>query len=155
MAFPATLSHRAGLSRNVISQLRVGNQHKMGPSGVRSLLFEMHTLHFNILQAQYCEAIFELVHGHQLLRSGQTQSSLHSYLSETFPSFGTFSDSQHYAGFVPSEHYLVEMMNKAIENEEAEADQHTACLGPDQIAMDDSHKVCIFIYLKLWSNLIS
>lgn len=33
------------------------------------------------------------------------------------------------------------MMNKAIECEEADANQHTACLGPDQIAIDDSHKV--------------
>ncbi|KAF8190775.1 hypothetical protein BJ912DRAFT_1058509 [Pholiota molesta] len=33
------------------------------------------------------------------------------------------------------------MMNKAIERDEADANQHTACLAPDQIAIDDSHKV--------------
>jgi hypothetical protein len=51
---------------------------------------------------------------------------------------------QQYAGFVPSEYYLANIMNKAIELKEAEADQHTACLGPDQIAIDNSHKVCIY-----------
>ena len=64
LSFPATLSRKSGLSRNVMSQLRVGNQHKMGPTGVRSQLFEMHTLHFNILQAQYVEALFEQVRCH-------------------------------------------------------------------------------------------
>ena len=141
LAFPAILSRKGGLSRNVISQLRVGNQHKMGPSGVRSLLFEMHTLRFNILQAQYVEAVFDVVRGHQLADSGSTQSSLHSYMSTHFPSFGNFSDQQRYAGFVPSEYYLADMMNKVIEQDEAQANQHTACLGPDQISIDDSHKV--------------
>jgi hypothetical protein len=140
LAFPATLSHRGGLSKNVITQLRVCNQHKMGPSGVRSLLYETHTLHFSVLKAQYCEAIFELVRGRQL-QTGETQSTLHSYLSEKYPSFGNFSDPQQYAAVVPSTHYLADMMNKAIELDEAEANQHTACLGPDQLAMDDSHKV--------------
>jgi hypothetical protein len=61
LSFPAVLSRKSGLSRNVISQLRVGNQHKMGPTGVRSLLLEMHTMRFNILQVQYMEALFEQV----------------------------------------------------------------------------------------------
>ena len=113
----------------------------MGPSGIRSLLFETHTLHFNILQAQYAEAIFDLVHQRQLTDSGGNQLNLHSYLSTRFQAFGNFSDPQRYAGFVPSESYLADMMNKAIEQDEAQANQHTACLGPDQIAIDDSHKV--------------
>ncbi len=50
LAFPAVLSHKIGLSCNVVSTLCVGNQHKMGPSGVRSLLFEMHTCRFNVIQ---------------------------------------------------------------------------------------------------------
>jgi len=44
LAFPAVLLQKSGLSHQVISQLWVGNQHKMGPSGICSLLFEMHTL---------------------------------------------------------------------------------------------------------------
>ena len=55
--------------------------------------------------------------------------------------FGNFSDPHRYAGFVPSERYLSSMLNKAIEMEEADANQHTSCLEPDQIAIDDSHKV--------------
>lgn len=141
LAFPAVLSYRAGLSKDVITQLRVGNQHKMGPSGVHSLLCEMHTLHFSTLLAQYSEAIFELVRGRQVSESKGVQSSLHTYIIEKYPYFGNFSDSQGYAGRLPSQHYLAYMMNKAIELDEAVADQHTACLAPDQIAIDDSHKV--------------
>ena len=59
LAFPAVLSRKGGLSKSVLCQLRVCNQHKMGPSGVRSLLFEAHTLRFNTIQLQYLEAIFE------------------------------------------------------------------------------------------------
>ncbi|KAK4700875.1 hypothetical protein P7C70_g5366, partial [Phenoliferia sp. Uapishka_3] len=47
LAFPAVLSRKRGLSLNVMTQLRVCNQHKMGPAGVRSLLVEAHTLKFN------------------------------------------------------------------------------------------------------------
>ncbi|KAF8057791.1 hypothetical protein FPV67DRAFT_1786257 [Lyophyllum atratum] len=141
LAFPAILSQRGGLSRQVMSQLRVGNQHKMGPSGVRSLLLESHTLRFNVLQAQYLESVFELVSAQQRV-SGQVQSSLHEFFTaKNIPSFGDFGDSQNYAGFVPSERYLSRMMNRAIELDEVDANQHTACLAPDQIAIDDSHKV--------------
>ncbi|KAF8074039.1 hypothetical protein FPV67DRAFT_1650749 [Lyophyllum atratum] len=112
----------------------------MGPNGVRSLLLEMHTLRFSVLQAQYLEAVFELVRGRQD-HSDQIQSTLHSYMSEQFLSFGNFGDPQGYAGLVPSEFYLAQMMNKAIEGDEHDANQHTACLAPDQLAIDDSHKI--------------
>lgn len=154
LAFPAVLSRRAGISRQVITQLRVSNQHKMGPTGYRSLLLENHTLKFNILQAQYLEAAFEMVRGQQLERS-QTQTTLHYFMPSAFPAFGNFSDPPKYAGFVPTEGYLASMMNKAIELDEAHANQHTACLAPDQIAIDDSHKVNIYILVIHSHMLIS
>lgn len=140
LAFPAILSRKSGLSHRVLAQLRVGNQHKMGPSGVRSLLFETHTHRFNVIQAQYAEAAFEVVRGRQEMVDA-SQQSLHSYISNTLPSFGDFSDADKYAGFVPAESYLTQMMNKAIEHDEHDANQHTSCLAPDQLAIDDSHKV--------------
>jgi hypothetical protein len=75
LAFPAILSYNGGLSHQVITQLQVGNQHKMGPNGVHALLCEMHTLHFNVLHAQYLEALFDLVHGHQA--ADMIQTTLH------------------------------------------------------------------------------
>ena len=112
----------------------------MGPRGVRSLLWEMHTLRFNRLQLQYLEAAFESTIGKEL--DTKMQSTIHSFLGNKIPDFGNFGDRQQYAGFVPSEHFLSEMLNKAIENDEVDANQHTACLPVDQIAIDDSHKVC-------------
>jgi hypothetical protein len=141
LAFSAVLSHQSGLSHNVVSQLCVGNQHKMGPTGSRSLLLEMHTLHFNRLQAQYLEAVFEQIHGHQTSDSSSQPQNIHNYIANQFPSFGDFGNDQKYAGFVSSVSYLVMIMNKAIEIEEPDADQHTSCLAPAQLAIDDSHKV--------------
>ena len=85
LTFPAVLSYRSGLSHNVVSQLRVGNQHKMGPTGSHSLLLEMHTLHFNRLQAQYLEAVFKQICGHQNPDSSSGQQNLHNYIANQFP----------------------------------------------------------------------
>jgi hypothetical protein len=112
----------------------------MGPTGVRSLLFEMHTLRFNTLQLQYLESIFELERGAD---PNHTQPNIHAFSSETFqyPTFGDFGSPNQYNGFVPTVPYLSSMMNKAIEREEADADQHTACQSPENLCIDDSHKV--------------
>ncbi len=72
----------------------------------------------------------------------KTQHTLHAFIGNKISNFGDFGDPGWYVGFVPSEYYLSEMMNKAIEGDEANANQHTACLPVDQIAIDDSHKVC-------------
>ena len=146
LAFPAVLSRRSGLSHQVITQLRVGNQHKMGPNGVQSLHFELHTLRFNTLQAQYLEAIFEVIGSHESYNdatAGHAQSSLHAYLKSQIPAFGDFGSQQQYGGFVPGECYLAGMLNRAIEADEHDANQHTAIIAPDQLVIDDSHKVIL------------
>lgn len=143
LEFPAVLSRKSGLSISVVNQLRVGNQHKMGPSGIRSLLFEEHTRKFNTIHLQYLEAIYEAVRGRQEAedQSQTTQSTLDSYVTQKYASFGDFSDPEKYAGFVPSEFFLAQMMNRVIEKNEPDANQHTSCISPDQISIDDSHKV--------------
>jgi len=151
LAFPVILLCHSGLSNQVITQLRVANQHKMGPNGVHSLLLELHTLRFSTLQAQYLEAVFEVVAGIE-----QEAQRLHAYLSlAQVPSFGDFGSHDGYAGFVPGERYLSKMMNKAIEADEHDANQHTALLAPDQIAIDDSHKVNLSILQIIVSDHLS
>ncbi|KAJ7624250.1 hypothetical protein DFH06DRAFT_1445903 [Mycena polygramma] len=161
LTFPAVLSHQSGLSHNVLDVLRVGNQHKMGPSGVRSLLLEMHTRRFNVLQLQYLETIFEQQRGLPAEDSTDTHT-LYNYMprsEKTLPSFGGFDDPQGYGGFVPSEHYLSDMMNKAIELDEANADQLTGCLDGEDLSADDSHKIVkhiakydgVPIFTALWT----
>lgn len=115
----------------------------MGPSGTRSLLFEEHTRKFNTLQVQYLEAIYEVVRGRQEneIQAQTAQSTLDSYIAKKYAAFGDFSDPEKYAGFVPSEFFLAYMMNRIIEQDEPDANQHTSCISPDQIAIDDSHKV--------------
>ncbi|KAJ7747498.1 hypothetical protein B0H16DRAFT_1850684 [Mycena metata] len=142
LGFPAVLSRKSGLSRNVITMLRVGNQHKMGPTGVRAMLYEMHTLRYNTLLLQYLECAFEQTRGSEMFDSNAIQSTLHAYAPpERIPTFGDFADPNGYAGFVPSHSYLTAMMNKAIERDEPNADQHTSCLDSDHVDIDDSHKI--------------
>jgi hypothetical protein len=154
LEFPAVLSRKTGLSKQVLSMLRVGNQHKMGPSGLRAMLYEMHTLRYNTLLLQYLESAFERERGSEGFEKGSIQTTLHSYASaRRIPTFGDFADPKRYAGFVPSVSYLTSMMNKAIEKDEPDADQHTSCLAPDHADIDDSHKVSSlpveFAFLKM------
>ena len=89
---------------------------------------------------QYLEAAFELVQGWQV-KADKLQTMMHQYFNDAIPAFGNFADQDKYAGFVPSDHYLAMMMMKVIEHDEPDTNQHTACLPPNQIAIDDSHKV--------------
>ncbi|KAK6980836.1 hypothetical protein R3P38DRAFT_2579466, partial [Favolaschia claudopus] len=154
LAFPAILSRKSGLSRNLLMMMRVGNQHKMGPSGVRAMLHEMHTHCFNVLLLQYLES-------RERERESRppgpsTQATLHNVAcSNTIPAFGDFGDPERYAGFVPSVSYITTMLNKAIERDEADADQHTSCLAPDQADLDDSFKVCALSRLQIHASAYS
>jgi hypothetical protein len=69
----------------------------MGPRGVRSLLYEMHAVCFNILQLQYIEAVFEMVRGRKD-GTNESQQTLHAYYPMDVQGFGDFSDPQCYAG---------------------------------------------------------
>lgn len=138
LTFPAILSRKSGLSQNVLTMLRVGNQHKMGPSDVRAMLYEMHTRRHNILLLRYLESAFEQERGLEMFKSGPLQSTLHNFAeARRIPTFGDLADPQRYAGFVPSVSFLTAMLNKAVERDEPDADQHTSCLAPDH----DTHKV--------------
>ncbi|KAK7002121.1 hypothetical protein R3P38DRAFT_3215931 [Favolaschia claudopus] len=150
LAFPAILSRKSGLSRNLLMMSRVGNQHKMGPSGLRAMLFEMHTHRYNGLMLQYLESAFE-------------RNPSYIGTATVIPAFGDFADPQRYAGFVPSISYLTAMLNKAIERDEADADQHTSCLAPDQTDLDDSFKIVkhianedgVPLFAALWTCMTS
>jgi len=132
------LSHCSGLSHAVIRQLRVGNQHKMGPSGTRALLLENHTQHFNVIHLQYLEAFLEWQLG---VQQHTTQTNLDSHIEWTTCHLGDFWDKDGNNGFIPSEKYLTAMMNRAIEQDQSDADQHTAVTPSSLLAINDSHKV--------------
>ncbi|KAF9028547.1 hypothetical protein BDZ89DRAFT_1112967 [Hymenopellis radicata] len=142
LSFPAILSRKCGIDEKFMSLMRVSNQHKMGPAGIRSLMYELHTRRFNKLALQYLEAVFERVQTGLQIKSGNSQSQLTEHFAHTHvPSFGNFGDKEGYGGYVPTDRYLSAMMNKAIERDEAAANQHTALVNMDSIACDDSYKI--------------
>ncbi|KAJ7925682.1 hypothetical protein B0H13DRAFT_2266228 [Mycena leptocephala] len=110
--------------------------HKMGPSGVRAMLYEMQTLRYNTLLLQYLESSFERVRGSEAFEPSTIQTTMYVYgyaKDQQIPPFGDFADPNGYDRFIPSASYLTAMMNKTIERDEPDANQHTSCLPPDQI----------------------
>jgi hypothetical protein len=65
---------------------------------------------------------------------------IHCLSLDEIPGISDFGDAAGYAGFVPSERYLFAKLNRAIEADGPDADQHTSCLETDDLAVDDSHK---------------
>jgi len=129
----------------------------MGPTGVCSLLLELHTLCFNTLQVRYLKAILEFIcsqdGGLATNPSHSAQTTLHIYLDSKLlqiPPFDDFGSQQQYTGFVPSECYLSAILNRDIEADKHDANQHMAIIAPDQIAIDDSHKVCCSMQFHLY-----
>ncbi|KAJ7866109.1 hypothetical protein B0H13DRAFT_2352691 [Mycena leptocephala] len=89
-------------------------------------------------------AVFESIFELEWRRSESYQPNIHaSLLNLSISAFGDFGSPNQYNGFVPTVPYLSSMMNKAIEREEADADQHTACQSPENLCIDDSHKVLL------------
>jgi hypothetical protein len=111
------------------------------------MLLETHTQKFNILQLQYLETVFERLR--QREKSGL--GDLRHYYAESpiMDGFGDFSSPEGYAGHVPCVGYLSQMLNRVIEEQEHDANQHTSLLKPDQLAIDDSHKVNSIPLLEL------
>ncbi|KAK4700876.1 hypothetical protein P7C70_g5367, partial [Phenoliferia sp. Uapishka_3] len=74
-------------------------------------------------------------------KQGNKQTTLPEYAgykAAKIEPFGCFSDS---GGEIPSDRYLTEMLERAVEAEEADADQHTSLILMDQGSLDDSHKI--------------
>lgn len=152
LAFPAVLSRKRGLSHAVLTAPRVNNQHKMGPSGTRSLLLEQHTKCFNTLQLQYIEAIFAIVRARadradpldpntSRQHAPSTPSAAGFFAPKQQARFGSFGDLEGYGGRVPSDRYLTAMLIRAVELDEADSDQHASLLLMNIMPLDDSYKV--------------
>jgi hypothetical protein len=119
----------------------------MGPSGVHSLLVELHTRHFDEMCLSYLETALE----QELIYRDENATKEKSSLAQAFvpnlptlEALGSFANPERYSGFVPSKTYLTDMYNRLVDADTASADQHTSLVETDQITLDDSHKVYFY-----------
>jgi hypothetical protein len=95
--FPAQLTHRSGISRQLADTMRSLVQNSVGPKRIAKLLREWHTLHHDRLELQYLNSLH-----HRLLNP----TVWDAFSNSAQEPFSTFSDITKYAGFVPSATYL-------------------------------------------------
>ena len=99
--FPAILTHRGGISRQLADLLRPCFQNAMGPERLHDLLQELHHLRYSRLQLTYLTSIdYQQQHAPQLSFFGGSGGN------QSHPSFSNFDDPLGYAGYVPSATYL-------------------------------------------------
>ncbi|KAG6808594.1 hypothetical protein H0H92_003610 [Tricholoma furcatifolium] len=131
--FPANLSYRSGISRQVSMFMRTSAQHGTGMKQFSNALLVQHLQNYDILHLQYLYAL------------APKDGSLHSSgpFARTFNSFLPFHDKSSHGlhGFVPSAQYLRDIYDTVIEQHQAELNQHMAMLTGHICAIDHSFKL--------------
>ena len=98
--FPAVLTQRSGLSKNLVKFMRPAFQHGVGPHRLAKILRIMHTERYDELQLQYYIAV----------KRQQQNPSIVSLLGGRAtcesPEFPKYNDKTTYNGFSPSANYV-------------------------------------------------
>ncbi|KAF8633831.1 hypothetical protein AX17_004351 [Amanita inopinata Kibby_2008] len=129
LQFPFHLTHRSGLSDQVVSMLRGDFLHGIGPVPFANTIRVNHIRRFEKLHLQYLEMIYE-----------RAQSGAAQFLPK-FEPFGEFGDRDGYAGFVPSPQYFRNFYVRFILSHAQEMDQYTTMLSARLLQIDHSFKV--------------
>lgn len=150
---PIVFTKKAAYSKDLERLVLTCFQSKMGASGVRLLLLELHTAHFDTLGVAYLQSLFESIQ-HPTDPKSAAQRTLYEILGEQrragkdngIQGLGHFSDLEGYSGCVPSEGYISNIYVKSVETESPSLNQFLAMLptsGP--MAEDHSHKVSVSV----------
>ncbi|KAF7722500.1 hypothetical protein EC973_003092 [Apophysomyces ossiformis] len=126
--FPAILSHRGAVSRELMNMMRSCFHSGMGPGPVSRAISEYHHLRHDTLELQFMAE-------RQRIAMEQQRGSLAN------PTFSSFGDKNGYSGTVPSAKYLTDMYNEYVELHLKEHYKHTSTLSATVFNVDHSHKV--------------
>ncbi|KAG0696824.1 hypothetical protein DFH29DRAFT_1024356, partial [Suillus ampliporus] len=129
MQFPFQLTYRSGLSNSLVSLLHSSIRAGIGPVPFMQMLQSFHYEHFDNLHLQYLELM------HDCYKSCPKQFWVRKQ------AFGSFSDRNGYAGFVPSAGYLRHFYDMIIERRSTEMKQCIAMLPARVLAIDHSFKI--------------
>lgn len=93
--FPAFLTHRSGLDRDLLHLIRAGMVRRVCARQFQTILQELHIRRHDLLELSYCHAIDEFKSRHGL-----------SDLAPKVPPFSSFEDKTGFGGFIPSAAYI-------------------------------------------------
>ena len=128
--FPARLSHRSAISKELFHFMRCCFQNGMGPKQFSDSLRVQHLLQYDTLRLQY----------YQYLSSRKILDGFLDRKYEAFPNFDdTSANGPH--GFTPSARWLRDMYDNYVEQHRDHFNQHTAMLSANICGIDHSHKV--------------
>lgn len=96
--FPAVLTHRSGISKNLIKMMRPAFQHGIGPHRLAKMLRIMHTERYDELQLRYYIAMDQQ----------KSSTNITSFFGPAinYPEFPKYNDKATYDGFSPSANYI-------------------------------------------------
>ena len=149
--FPAYLSHRSGVSLQVMRLMCSTFASGMGPEPFMRMLYELHNRRHDGLELQYVKKREHVKHVEKQVASQKNQRSLLSMMNKQASevTFSSFDDATGYCGFVPSAKYLTSLYNEYVEKCSADHDQYTSSLSADVVHVDHSHKVSITVLIYM------
>lgn len=129
LEFPAILTHKYGMSKNLANLLRPCIQNAVGPKKFQKILSELHHLYHDRLELQYL--VYEL----------RKRNSNRSYFVHNAPAlFSNFNDQTMYAGYVPTAGYIRTFYTTIIETLRPKMEKQTMLLGSRILKGDHSFK---------------
>ncbi|KAI8075700.1 ribonuclease H-like domain-containing protein [Thamnidium elegans] len=133
-AFPAILTHKSGISKDLSNIMRPLFQHSVGPHRLSKIIRNLRTQHFDELQSVNYNGInnFKLEVASQLLNRTSPQF---------FDQFSDFFDKMKYNGYTSSSNYLSCVYSSLVSEYRLFIDQHTSQLDGIILKLDHSFKI--------------
>jgi len=129
--FPARLTHRSAISKDLLIWMRACFANGMGPKQFSDALRVLYMEKHDLLHLQYL----------YLLQESNLRAWVENVLFQSFLPFDDMT-SNGFHGFVPSCQWPRDVYDTFIEEHLQSFDQHRAMLSGEIYALDHSHKVC-------------
>ncbi|KAG2192239.1 hypothetical protein INT47_009231, partial [Mucor saturninus] len=133
-AFPAILTHKSGISKDLSNTMRPLFQHGVGPHRLSKILRIMHTQRFDELQFVYYNGINDY-------KPNVASQLCKRNIPQNFEQFSDFFDKAKYNGYIPSSNYLSYVYRSLVAEYRHFTDQHTSQLGGIILKLDHSFKI--------------
>jgi transposase-like protein len=130
--FPARLTRRSGISKDLLMWMRACLANGMGPKQFSDALRVVYMEKHDLLHLQYL----------YLIQESYVRTWAEGVVFQSFLPFDDVS-SNGFHGFVPSSQWLRDVYDTFIEEHLQDFDQHCAMLSGEIYALDHSHKVCL------------
>ncbi|KAJ3317149.1 hypothetical protein HDV06_001963 [Boothiomyces sp. JEL0866] len=143
LEFPAVLTHRAAIDKDLLKFLFSSIENSFGISAVRKQLLELSAERHHELELKYLSLLQTLKVHYDSLTDAEKSSHFEFTLAKLkeLPKFSTFTDKEQYMGKVPSEKYLTTIFQDEVEKKmkyyELEMQRRTTTV----LRVDHSYKV--------------